>query len=102
VTTAPLATELIVRDVDGTRIAYLLPVISDGAPPLVREGIARRRLAALEDRCPCGGRSPLNRAARRRLTRERRGQVTYYGFVHEDGCPAVDDTLVDAIKAWSA
>jgi hypothetical protein len=93
--------ELIVRDIDGTRIAYVLPVIPDDAPPTVREGIARRRLAALEDKCPCGGRSPLNRATRRRLTKAR-GKVAYLGFVHEDGCPAVDDVLVEAIRAWSA
>ena len=80
-------TELIVRDIDGTRIAYVLPVIPDGVPPLVREGITRRRLAALEDKCPCGGRSPLNRATRRRLVKDR--QVTHLGFVHEDGCPTV-------------
>jgi hypothetical protein len=98
----PVEGELIVRDVDGVQVAaYLLPLIPDDAPPLVREGIARRRLAALEDRCPCGGGSPLNRAARRRLARTR-GQVAHLNFVHEDGCPAVDADLYDAIRAWSA
>jgi hypothetical protein len=69
--TSPVEGELIVRNLDGTRVAYLLPVIPDDAPPLVREGIARRRLAALEGRCPCGGRSPFNRATRRQLARTR-------------------------------
>jgi hypothetical protein len=101
VTAAQLTNELIVRDLDGMKVAYLLPVIPDDAPPTIREGIARRRLAALEDRCPCGGRSPLNRAARRRLARQR-GQVAYLGFAHETGCPAIDDILVEAIRAWSS
>jgi hypothetical protein len=100
VTAAQLTNELIVRDLDGMKVAYLLPVIPDDAPQQVREGIARRRLAALEDRCPCGGRSPLNRATRRWLARQR-GKVAYLGFAHETSCPAIDDTLVEAIRAWA-
>jgi hypothetical protein len=59
-----ITTELIVRD----DIVFLLPVIPDDAPPLVREGIARRRLVVICGECPCGGRS-------RRLATTR-GQVT--------------------------
>jgi hypothetical protein len=92
-----ITTELIVRD----DFVFLLPVIPDDAPLLVREGAARRRLAVLEHRCPCGGRSPLNRAERRRLAKAR-GQVTCSEFVHEDGCPAADNILLDAVRRWTA
>ncbi len=85
-----ITTEIVVRD----GVVFVLPVSPDDAPVLVREGIARRRLVALEGKCHCGGRT-LNRAARRRL-RKTRG-VTQLGFVHEDGCPAVDDVLLEAI-----
>ena len=99
----PVESELIVRDIDGLRAAYLLPIVPDDAPEQIREGLVRRRLAVLTDACPCGGKSsPQNRAARRRLAKTRRGQVAYLAFEHEPTCPAGDDVLVDAIKAWTA
>jgi hypothetical protein len=88
--TGKLGAEIILRD----DVVFVLPSIPDNAPPLVREGIARRRLAALEDECPCGGRSPLNRAIS--------ASIDAVDFVHESGCLAVDDILVEAIRAWSA
>ena len=75
--------------VGGKKALFVLPTIPDGAPPAVREGLARRRVAILTGRCPCGGRSGLNRAARR----ARRGKVVNAEFVHEGGCPATDEEL---------
>lgn len=38
------AFELIAGDVEGIRTAFIVPAIPDGAPPRVREALARRRL----------------------------------------------------------
>lgn len=35
-------------------VAAVLPVIPEGAPYKVREGIARRRITTLTGKCPCG------------------------------------------------
>ena len=83
-----ITTEIVVRD----DVVCLLPVIPVDAPELVREGIARRRLVALEGRCLCGGQRLFAPGAN--------NQVAYLSFVHEDDCPAVDDILLDAIAEW--
>lgn len=80
---------------DGTRAAFLSPVVPDDAPPEVREGIARRRLLYSEGRCPCGA----------VLALPPRGAVTpgalHLGSVeHSDGCPATDDALMAALRRW--
>jgi hypothetical protein len=78
----------------------VLPVASDDMPSEIREGIVRRRLAVLHGHCPCVGRKDRNRAARRPLARKRK--LTVWGFEHADGCPAVDDDLVEAIRGWAS
>jgi hypothetical protein len=92
--------DYVVGELGGQRALYVLPVASEHMPSAIREGITRRRLAVLHGRCPCGGRKDLNRAARRALARKHK--VTYWGFQHEDGCPAVDDVLLEALRAWSS
>lgn len=91
--------DTVVGQLGGKRALYVLPVASEDMPPNIREGITRRRLAVLHGHCPCGGRKDLNRAARR--AHARKDKVTVWGFQHEDGCPAVDDDLVDALRRWA-
>lgn len=51
-------TELVTMAVEDDRPAELLVAvpIPDGAPHRVREGLARRRLIATGQQCPCGAR----------------------------------------------
>jgi len=71
----------------------VLPTIPDDAPYRVREGIARRRIAAVTGECPCGAR------------------VDYFADVascghnvaevwHDRRCPADTDRLRKAIRRW--
>lgn len=93
-TTKPkLRDEVIVADHPTLgRALFVLPVIPDGAPTSVREGIARRRTAALTGRCPCG--------AAGRLPAVAAGRVDAAKFVHKTRCPAVTETLAKAIRRW--
>jgi len=92
-------TAAMVDEADGRLVGYLLPEIPDDAPHEVREGLARRRIAALEGRCPCGAVVVLpNREQRRRAARTR---VSLRILVeHEDDCPAVERELLEAIRRW--
>ncbi len=96
---------VVVERPDGTRIAYVLPVIPEDAAPEVREGLARRRLAALTGHCPCGESGPvLTRQQRRARERERaKGgtAVIHAQFEHEADCLAVDDNLIPHLRAWA-
>jgi hypothetical protein len=70
-------------------VHLVLPIVREDDDPLVREGIARRRITATTGRCPCGATwSPPNRAARRAAAR--RGEVVMPEVVieHEGDCPA--------------
>lgn len=72
--------------------AYMLPTISESLPPAAREGLARRRITAIEGQCPCGAAFIVpNREQRRRAAR--RGDVLHVRVEHEDGCPAATDVL---------
>ena len=84
---------------DGEAVLSIVPPIPEDAPPTIREGIARRRLVATGKPCPCGAR-PLrpNRAQRRRAAKTSRVTTVY--IVHENGCPAVTETLTAAIARW--
>ena len=77
----------------GGRGVALVPVIPDHAPPRVREGIARRRLAAVTGQCACGGTVDYDAA--------RAGQVQVAELHHARLCPADTATLTDAIRRWS-
>ncbi len=68
--------------------------IPDNAPPLTREGLARRRVQAVEGVCPCGGRmlwsdEPVERGTLRRVVAQ-----------HWDDCPAGDAVFIPAMLAW--
>lgn len=84
---------------DGDTVAFLLPTIPSDAPAEIREGIARRRVTAVTGECPCGAGLVLpNRAERRKAART--GEPIQMSVEHEDGCPAVDDVLIVAIREW--
>lgn len=89
-TTRVIAEDLTVLMIDGVRVGAVLPVVPEGAPYAVREGIARRRLVVLDGRCPCG--------AELALTDARAGRLT---VAHEDRCPARDARLRKAIRRWA-
>lgn len=81
---------VLVGIVDGERVAYVGPQLHETYPPLLLEGLVRRRLVATTGVCPCGARMVVpNRAARRAAART--GQAVMHVRVeHEDDCPAVD------------
>lgn len=84
------------------RVGLLLPVIREDAEPVVREGLARRRLTLLTGRCPCGARLHLpNRATRRAMKRDRArgGGVWQVDVEHENDCPATDPRLDEVTSA---
>jgi len=89
-----LRDEVVVADhpVLGQRVAYLLPVVPEDAPHAVREGVARRRIAATTGRCPCGATTDFG---------ERRpGEVGVGEVYHRRSCPATTARLVEACRRW--
>ena len=97
------AYDLLIRDDTGRRVAHLLPRLDDDAPPLVREGVARRRLVQLGRPCPCDARAELvqpSRAERRRAHgRGRPAPVRHAVVEHDDDCPAVAPELLAWFRA---
>lgn len=79
-------------DHHGHRAAALVPQIPDDAPDNVREGLARRRLALTEGRCPCGVRTAL--------PAPQDGSLEVVGLEHRDHCPAVTKNLRRALRKW--
>ncbi len=76
----------------GVRTAFVVPVVPDGAPYAVAEGIVRRRLSATTGRCPCGAVADYgDRQA---------GQVGVGEVVHAGTCPASTTRLVKACRRW--
>lgn len=74
------------------RIAAVLPVIPDGAPERVREGIARRRLTVIEGTCPCGAAVDYAAACA--------GDTQVAEAAHARLCPASTDALVVEVRRW--
>lgn len=81
--------------------------IPDDAPPLIREGLARRRIQAVEGVCPCRG--PLVWRDEHPNAPiwddepeddERRLKTTRVRAVHFGDCPAGDAVFVPAMVAW--
>lgn len=70
----------------GDGAAALLPVAPDDAPAAVREGVARRRMALLDCRCPCGATFTPGS----------------YQFAHDEACPGTDENLAQALWAWQS
>ena len=88
--------------VEGISTAFVVPALPDDAPAVVREGIARRRLATIRGECPCGARRPrLNRELRRRLKRDGSTPETCsVDIEHELDCPAVAHETVAHVRGW--
>ena len=80
---------------DGQRALVILTDVPDDAPEAVKEGVARRNIVNLGGVCPCGATMPPkpNRA-------QRRAGILHLAVVHEDDCPACDDTILEAIRGW--
>jgi len=87
----------------------VVQAVPDDAPPLVREGLARRRIQAVEGVCPCDGRllwrdECADPEARERIfgpaSREGGVDSSRVLAVHRDECPAHDRNLVPALAAW--
>ncbi len=74
------------------KTAYVLPVIPDNAPYMVREGIARRRLVATTGVCPCGAVMDVGTPVP--------GEVASIAVEHERGCPAITAKLEKAVRRW--
>jgi hypothetical protein len=85
----------------GEVVGFVLTDIPEDAPHDVREGFARRKLAALEGACPCGARLLLgNRAQRREAARTGRCPAGVARIEHAAPCPASELVLAEAIAAW--
>ncbi len=74
------------------RVALVVPVVPDGAPYAVAEGIVRRRLAATTGRCPCGAVADYGDP--------QAGQVGVGEVAHAGSCPASTTKLVKACRRW--
>lgn len=95
------AFEAIQGEIDGLSTLFVVPVLPDDAPELVREGIARRRLSVINGLCPCGGRRPqLSRAQRREAKRRSGADVGSFEVVHEDDCPAISEAVRAHLRGW--
>lgn len=94
-------TDALVVDNHGRPTVYYGPPLTEGIPPLVLEGLARRRMVALGQTCPCGTRLQVpNRAARRRARRRSAG-VLFVEVAHQDDCAAVSTLLDDYLRETS-
>lgn len=86
-----LREELVKVRLEGIGTALvLLPVIPEDAPYRVREGIARRRLVAVNGSCPCGAHLDTSTAP-----------VGLAAVEHDQLCPAATYRLAKAIRRWS-
>lgn len=89
----------IIAETEAGQTAFIVADVPDGAPDIVREGIARRRILAATRECPCGARVEMPSRQRRRAA-ERWGEVPVAQIWHANDCPAGDDILLPAVDAW--
>jgi len=73
------------------RALFVLPEIPEDATPVVREGMARRRLVATTGRCPCGAQFHVPEHLES-------GTITHIAVHHADTCPAADQNLRAAME----
>lgn len=78
---------------DGRRGVAVLPVIPEDAPPRIREGIARRRIAATTGRCPCGAVIDYDAG--------RLDGASVAEVYHDRRCPADTARLAKHLRRWS-
>lgn len=85
---------VLVGTLDGERTLYVGPELEEGLPPVVLDGLTRRRLVSLGHSCPapCGARLVMPNRAQRRAARSR-GTVLHVDVEHEDDCPAIAPEL---------
>lgn len=93
-----MSSDVFGTQVDGLRAVAVVPALTEGHPPELLEGLARRRLVATGQPCPCGAQPPtLNRQQRRAIEARRRkglpAQVIHIVIEHEAACPAGDQEL---------
>jgi hypothetical protein len=79
--------------VDGERTVYVGPELAEGLPTAVLEGLARRRMVALGQDCPCGARLAVPNREVRRAARRRGQFVLPVQVEHEDDCAAISPEL---------
>lgn len=90
----------------GGRGLYVLPAIPEDATPNLREGLARRRIAALTGECPCGADSPELSRQQRRARQRRRDKAKTQAvaaravFEHEPDCLAANENLIPLLREW--
>lgn len=90
-----LRNETVVFHVPGLgNVVAVLPQVPEDAPFKIREGIARRRIAAVSGVCPCGSR--LDYFAGVTSDGVNVGEVR-----HDRRCPADTDRLTKAIRRWT-
>ena len=70
--------------------------IPESAPPIVREGLARRALVTTTGACPCGATLRLPNRAERSAAR---GGMLRADVRHADDCPAIARATVRWIGA---
>lgn len=88
-------TDAVFFDAHGVRSLYIGPELRESLPPVVLEGLTRRRLVALGEVCPCGARLVMpSRAERRAAGKTSRGAVWSIQVEHEDDCPAICPELL--------
>jgi hypothetical protein len=80
--------------IGGQRHAVAVPVIPSDAPPALREGLRRRRVAGTLGRCPCGARRP------EKPVYDPDTGMDWYPVDHTPDCPSHDQNLASAIAAW--
>lgn len=74
-------------------VKFVLPVIPDGAPADVSEGLARHRIAATSGTCPCGAVTDYGDAEP--------GSAGVGEIWHNRECPGDPDRLAEALARWS-
>jgi hypothetical protein len=94
VTARTIVNEVVVADYpEHGRVLLVLPQVPSNAPYEVREGIVRRRIAAVRGECPCGARADLGDS--------QPGEVGIGEVWHDRRCPHDTAKLAKALRRWA-